>query len=134
MRICLFLSACLDEEVINRVFLELKATSGITWTTFLADLGYNSKNLLKLTVDQKDIYFNPYLQYWLETVTQLGFNPTVYLYRAVIQTQDKPLVDKFRRLFNNSGEYLLINFYICLYQNIPKGHIRIACGKSIFQQ
>ncbi|VDH96802.1 Hypothetical predicted protein [Mytilus galloprovincialis] len=93
---------CLDEEVINRVFLELTATCGLTWTTFLADLGYNSRKLLKLTVDQRDIYFNLYLQYWLETVTQLGFNPTVYLYRAVVQTQDKNLVDKFKRLFNNS--------------------------------
>ncbi|CAG2215960.1 unnamed protein product [Mytilus edulis] len=93
---------CLDEEVIDRVFLELTATCGLTWTTFLADLGYNSRKLLKLTVDQRDIYFNHYLQYWLETVTQLGFNPTVYLYRAVVQTQDKNLVDKFKRLFNNS--------------------------------
>ncbi|XP_071147963.1 uncharacterized protein MCAP_0864-like isoform X1 [Mytilus edulis] len=86
-----------EDDNIHRFFLELTATSGLSWTIFLADLGYNSKELLKLPGNQRDIFFFQYLLHWLETVTRIGFNPIKCMYRALLKTRDKDLIDKFKR-------------------------------------
>ncbi|XP_071147965.1 uncharacterized protein [Mytilus edulis] len=86
-----------EDDNIYRFFLELTATYGLSWTVFLADLGYNSKELLKLPGNLRDMFFFQYLLHWLETVTRLGFNPIEFMYRALIKTQDKDLINKFKR-------------------------------------
>lgn len=98
-----------EDDNIHRFFLELTATFSLSWTVFLADLGYNSKELLKLPGNQRDIFFFQYLLHWLETVRRLGFNPIKFMYRALLKTQDKDLIDKFKRQIQ-SGEYAFIKF------------------------
>ncbi|XP_071148918.1 myosin-10-like isoform X2 [Mytilus edulis] len=87
------------DEKIHRFFLELITTHGLKWTTFLADLGFRSKLLLKLPQEKKDDHFCYYLEYWLGTVTFLGQNPVSHLYRALIKSQHKDLVDELKLKF-----------------------------------
>ncbi|CAC5406390.1 unnamed protein product [Mytilus coruscus] len=88
-----------NDDKIHRFLLELTATHGLKWTTFLADLGFSSKVLLRLPQEKKDDHFYRYLEYWLETVTRLRQNPVSYLYRALIKSQHKDLVDELKLKF-----------------------------------
>ncbi|CAC5406393.1 unnamed protein product [Mytilus coruscus] len=89
-----------EDDKIHRFFLELTASCGLKWTTFLAELGYNPKELFHLSVEKRDNYFRHYLTFWLETVTSLGQNPITYLYNALSQERHHELVDKFKDQFN----------------------------------
>ncbi|XP_052103149.1 uncharacterized protein LOC127736627 isoform X3 [Mytilus californianus] len=89
-----------EDDKIHRFFLELTASCGLKWTTFLAELGYNPKELFHLSVEKMDNHFRHYLAFWLETVTSLGQNPITYLYNALSLERHHELVDKFKDQFN----------------------------------
>lgn len=87
------------DEQIHRFLLELTATHDLKWTTFLADLGYSAKDLLHVPQGKKDDIFFHYLKLWLETVTSLGQNPVQYLYRALMKSHHKDLINEFELQF-----------------------------------
>ncbi|XP_052103150.1 uncharacterized protein LOC127736629 [Mytilus californianus] len=83
-----------NDDTIHRFLLELTATHDLKWTTFLADLGYSSKDLLRVPQEKKDDNFFRYLELWLKTFTSLGQNPVQYLYGALVKSHHKALIDE----------------------------------------